>query len=323
MTPAQIQFVLKSWSQTQNVTATLINLSENHTFRIDASEGRRWILRVHRAGYNSKAEIESELEWMAALRADARIFTPRPIAAIDGDFVQVLEDGTGPRFAVLFEFETGQEPHPDDDLLVSFEQLGALAAQCHAHVQTFSPSTGFKRMSWTAATILHADGLWGDWRQAPGITPSVQKTLSTLCESLIEDLKAYGESADRFGLIHADMRLANLLIDNAQVKLIDFDDCGFGWFGYDFAAAISFMETLEKVPDLMAAWLRGYRQVRAFSAHDEARLHTMIMLRRMALLAWIGSHIETELAQSLEANFAGDTEMLAKRYLENSGHLFD
>ncbi len=42
------------------------------------------------------------------------------------------------------------------------------------------------------------------------------------------------------------MRLANLLIDGDRVTLIDFDDCGFGWFMYDFAAAISFFETIRR-----------------------------------------------------------------------------
>ena len=43
---------------------------------------------------------------------------------------------------------------------------------------------------------------------------------------------------------------------------------------------------------------------------------TMILLRRMALLAWIGSHAETGLARSHAESFAADTARLAKRYLE-------
>ncbi len=47
---------------------------------------------------------------------------------------------------------------------------------------------------------------------------------------------------ERFGLVHADIRLANLLVDGEHVRVIDFDDCGFSWFMYDFATTVSFIE---------------------------------------------------------------------------------
>ena len=57
----------------------------------------------------------------------------------------------------------------------------------------------------------------------------------------------------------ADLRLANLLIDGEAVKVIDFDDCGFGWHMYDAATPVSFYEHEPQVPRLLEAWLKGYR----------------------------------------------------------------
>ena len=53
---------------------------------------------------------------------------------------------------------------------------------------------------------------------------------------------AYGQGRERFGLVHADIRLANLLVDGDHVRVIDFDDCGLSWFMYDFATTVSFIE---------------------------------------------------------------------------------
>ena len=47
---------------------TLINLSENATYKLQAPDGRRWALRIHRDGYHSRAAIASELAWLMALR---------------------------------------------------------------------------------------------------------------------------------------------------------------------------------------------------------------------------------------------------------------
>ncbi|HVW91096.1 MAG TPA: phosphotransferase, partial [Devosia sp.] len=155
-------------------------------------------------------------------------------------------------------------------------------------------------------------------RSAPQVEGAVARTLEMLDARLRADLAAYGEGPDRFGLIHADMRLANLLVDGDRVTLIDFDDCGFGWFMYDFAAAISFHEADPQAPELRRRWLDGYRQVRTLSDADLGIIDAMVLLRRMALLAWIGSHGETALAQAHAADFARVTAELAGRYFSHS-----
>ena len=113
------------------------------------------------------------------------------------------------------------------------------------------------------------------------------------------------------------MRLANLLTGPNGTRLIDFDDCGFGWFMYDFAAAISFIEDDPRIPALKASWLEGYRAVRDLPREDEAEIDTFIMLRRMALLAWIGSHIEAPEPQALAPGFAETTARLGLQWLGN------
>jgi Ser/Thr protein kinase RdoA (MazF antagonist) len=147
------------------------------------------------------------------------------------------------------------------------------------------------------------------------VTPGIRAVLEQAEAAIRARLAAYGKGPDRYGLIHADMRLANLLISEGQTRLIDFDDCGFGWFLYDFAAAISFIEDDPRIPQFRAAWLAGYRSIRPLTAVDEAEMGTFIMLRRMALLAWIGSHIEAPEPQALAPHFASNTAALATEWL--------
>lgn len=312
-----VRAALSLWNGLEDGIPVLVNLSENHTFRIDTASGPAAVLRVHRPGYHTRLGIESELAWMQALRADAGLFTPRPIAGLDGQLVQEAEFSApgDVRFMVLFAFETGSEPEVSDDLTAVFHQLGQLSAQCHAHVERWVPPQSFERQVWTAEAILDPDAIWGDWRAAPGVGGPIRETLDRLDAALRQRLVDYGMGKDRFGLIHADMRLANLLVEDGVTRLIDFDDSGFCWFGYDFGAAVSFFEESDTVPALRAAWLAGYREHRAFSAEDEAMLDSFVMLRRMALLAWSGSHAETELAQSIHGTYAQGTAELAKRYL--------
>jgi Ser/Thr protein kinase RdoA (MazF antagonist) len=315
MRPSEVDSWLDYWAETAGGRATLVNHSENHTFRI-AAPGGRYFLRVHRPGYQSATAIESELAWLTALRRETDLPVPRPLPGRDGRLLQQLAAGEGaPRHAVLFAAEPGREPTPADDLAALFETLGRYAATAHRQAESFRPPAGFIRQRWDAGAILDAGGLWGDWRIAPHVEGRVAAVLAGLDAALRAELAAYGDAADRFGLIHADMRLANLLVDGDRVTLIDFDDCGFGWFMYDFAAAVSFHEDDPQAGEWRTRWLAGYEAVRPLAAADRVVLDAMVLLRRMALLAWIGSHHETELAQAHADDFAAGTARLAGKYL--------
>jgi Ser/Thr protein kinase RdoA (MazF antagonist) len=138
-------------------------------------------------------------------------------------------------------------------------------------------------------------------------------------ELIGQRLQHYGKGKDRFGLIHGDLRLANLLIDGKDVKVIDFDDSGFGWFMYDAATPVSFYEHDPKVPHLLHSWLTGYKRVTDLPREDEEEIPTFIMLRRILLVAWIGSHSETELAKSMGVPYTQGTVGLCEDYLRRFG----
>jgi len=176
--------------------------------------------------------------------------------------------------------------------------------------------TPFERLTWNLDAVFGPSPTWGDWRDAPNVTTDVKDVLEVVELKIRARLSNYGQAPERYNLIHADMRLANLLVSETETRLIDFDDCGLGWLMYDFAAAISFIEDDPRLPALKTAWLRGYRSIRTLSQEDEAEIDTFVMLRRMALLAWIGSHREAPEPQKYAPTFAKTTASLGKKFLQ-------
>ena len=73
------------------------------------------------------------------------------------------------------------------------------------------------------------------------------------------------------------------------------------------------------MPVLLDAWVRGYRRGGSLSAEGESEIETFVMLRRLLLVAWIGSHSETELAQSMGIAYTRGTLPLCERYLSRFG----
>lgn len=299
-------------------TAELLNLSENATYRIDAPDGRRWALRIHREGYQSDEAIASELAWAVALRQAGVAITPRPVPGLNGKLIQHIAHPrlAQPRRMVLFDWETGVEPAIDEDLTTSFQALGETAARMHVHARQWQRPSWFTRHTWNFETALGEDRPhWGRWRDGVGMDREKEKLFQRTVDLIGRRLAAYGMGGERFGLIHSDLRLANLLIDGQTVKVIDFDDCGFSWYMYDAATPVSFHEHEPQVPELIENWKAGYRKVLPLAREDEAEIPTFVMLRRILLVAWVASHIEAELPRSLGAGYTDGTLPLCEDYL--------
>ena len=314
------EHAVRRYELPDGVALKLINFSENATYRVDdAANGKTWALRVHRETYHSRAAIASELAWLLALKADGAALTPTPLRGRDGEYIQAVghEGLPRPRNVVLFAWEQGSEPAEND--MAGFELLGETAARMHAHVRSWQPPPWFERHTWDFDTSLGDRPHWGRWQDGMGMTSEASRIFGETVGLIGRRLERYGKSPDRFGLIHGDMRLANLLMDGCTVKVIDFDDCGFSWLLYDCATTVSFFEHKPEVPELLKAWMRGYRRFGTLSPADEAEIETFVMLRRLLLVAWIGSHSETELAQSMGIDYTRGTIPPCEHYLSRFG----
>src|SRR5690348_13766660 len=100
------QAALREYGCHPDASVSLMNVSENATYLIEDPAAGPSVLRVHRLGYHSQAEIASELAWMDALRAEAGVRTPQVLRTQGGEcFVNVVDGASGwQRYRVWFVF---------------------------------------------------------------------------------------------------------------------------------------------------------------------------------------------------------------------------
>jgi Ser/Thr protein kinase RdoA (MazF antagonist) len=311
---------LSEYDLASDATLRLLNLSENATYEVaDPHTGTVSILRVHRKDYHRHHEIESELDWLEALRLSGDVTVPRVLPTRDGRrVVTVDQDGTA-RFVVHFAMVSGIEPDEKTLTVADFHTLGQITAALHDHSMSWVRPAGFERFAWDWQHSLGDRPRWGRWQDAVGVGDAESAVLDPARRLLQRRLEQYGAGPDVFGLIHADLRLANLLVDGTDITVIDFDDCGLGWYFYDFGTAVSFFEDDPAVPEWQDAWATGYRSRRPLPAADEAMLPSFVLLRRLLLLAWMGSHSHSKESQAMSITYAKGSCELAERYLSFDG----
>ncbi|NJM08367.1 phosphotransferase [Candidatus Gracilibacteria bacterium] len=87
------------------------------------------------------------------------------------------------------------------------------------------------------------------------------------------------------------MHTGNCLFARDGVGVIDFEDCGFGYYLYDLAVALD--EVIARYPHDIAAYreqlLCGYRQERALARAEEDLLDLFVAIRLAELIRWYAS----------------------------------
>ena len=268
---------------------TLASRSENITFRADAAGGA-YSLRLHRPGYHTLEELNSERVWTRALR-EASHAVPEGIETPDGRaYVCVDIAGDETRLAGMTRWVEGEvladvlKREGDAPLADHFAKLGEIAAGLHAHSETWRPPAGFTRHAVDAEGLMSEVPHWGAFWDHAAVTPAERALMTATRERLYAALTHLPRDPLRFGMIHADLHHGNLLVDGEHLTVIDFDDAAFGWYIYDLAVCLGAYEARTDFADLQAALLRGYRTRRALGPEAEALLPMFLLARRLAEL---------------------------------------
>ena len=153
---------LSLWGVPEDARMRLINVAENTTYLVDASQGNKAILRVRGENYHTLRAIESELAWLETLGRKKVIKTPGYFLGRNGRAIQFgnTDKLNNARLMVLFHFVDGGAPNKSEDMVYGFRELGAKAARCHDHAISWVKPTHFKQLTWDADAVFGPAATW-------------------------------------------------------------------------------------------------------------------------------------------------------------------
>jgi Ser/Thr protein kinase RdoA (MazF antagonist) len=271
-----------------------LKVRENAVYAVHTADGGRVVLRIHRRGYHSDEALRSETLWLDALRADG-IEVPRALPSRAGRTFEVIEDADGPRQVDVFEWIDGRQLGSVDQSLAAdtatirsvYATVGALAARIHAQANAWRPPAGFHRHAWDREGLGGERPFWGRFWELETLRPAERRLLERLRGALDAELRRFGTAPDRFGLIHADLVPENVLVDGERVRVIDFDDAGFGWNLFEIATTLYFIRREPFYDVAREALVSGYRRHRPLPDEVLALLPAFLAARGTTYLGWI------------------------------------
>ncbi len=301
----------------------LADLRENAVFRVLLDGTARYALRIHRYGYHTDAALNSELVWIRALEKDG-IDVPQVVPTIAEDlFVTVTSDGVPePRQVDLFEWIDGEQlgaatENMEDETAFAniYYTVGEISARLHNQAVDWTPPPRFIRHAWDVEGLTGEQPVWGRFWEHPDLGVSERVLVEKARSRIREDLIAFGISKDRYSLIHSDILPENVLVQGERVRVIDFDDAGFGWHLYDIATTVADYRGEGRTDLKLEAMVEGYRSRRVLSDTHLERLDLFGLARGLTTLGWLSTRAETENARSAGRETIEKICELAERYL--------
>ncbi|WP_341890003.1 phosphotransferase [Variovorax sp. YR752] len=284
---------------------------ENRVYRVRTGEGR-FALRLRRPGYRSEAELLSEALWLEAMDR-AALQVPRPRRSLGG----ALLEKVGAHHVDMVGWLSGQPLGRSGDRLqvadapAVFRRLGREMARLHAACDVWQRPAGFARCAWNAEGLLGEAPLWGRFWDNPTLDAETRSLFTRFRREARLDLEACAATLDH-GLIHADLVRENVLVDGSLIRMLDFDDGGFGFRLFDLATVLLKNLAEPHYADLEAALRQGYASLRPL---DDRKLGLFMALRAVTYVGWIVPRMDEDGSCARNERFIAHARQLCADYL--------
>jgi Ser/Thr protein kinase RdoA (MazF antagonist) len=272
-------------------------LSQNWLYRLDTTDGRRFVVRVNRPGMRSALDVASEMAWLAALRRDTDLVVPDPLLDRSGHHVQLV-DGPGPdedkgrvvpHAVSVFGWIDGRNVGERVDPKLA-RAMGEAVGRLQDHADTFRPPQPFTTSTLDRVWTFGARPAWLDPGAAPH--PWFTRERSARIARAAERGQARIDAlhADRATLrfLHIDLHMGNVRRQKGGgLALLDFDDSRWAHPVQDFAIPLYYLWVRENGAELWDAYAEGYAGVRGDVPVDRRALLDLVAARQVDLLAFV------------------------------------
>ncbi|QVK17339.1 phosphotransferase [Mycoplasmatota bacterium] len=238
-----------------------------------------YVMRITDVNHRSVKEIEAELLFLEML-VENHVPVVRGIKLPHCDLIERFKTDHNEYLVVVFDKANGltwtEFKTNDSTYYMAGKQLGKI------HRISKTMKNDKQRENWSENQYL---------KDAYKVIPN-QDILEKM-EDLIASLNELQQSNDVFGLVHGDYNFANIIYNEDQLTIIDFDEAEYHWFIYDIAVYLFYYllggdpANMDKEPniELFKQFMKGYLEENIILVEWIDKLPLFFRLREFILLS--------------------------------------
>lgn len=246
--------------------------------------------------------------WLMFLSTEANLVISLPVKGHMSGITASNSIGVEPHWnAILYHFIEGQTRNGNEVTKNEIMEIGKFLAKMHSvsnkalHQQSSnseinhsSYTLGFARSQLTKLDwegLFSRDGIYYPGDENMTVFSDEQiSVMDAVAEKVKSAMDELGRNNDEFGLIHGDFLLKNILFHNKEVRALDFEYCGWGYYLYDLTPILWQLKPKSRYPQLEQALWDAYTSLRPLTERHRDLLETFIAGRQVASMRWIAAN---------------------------------
>lgn len=265
--------ILKRWGYDEG-SVFCLRASANFIF-IFKRNGELFFLRFNDLHEKEIEAIEAELEIVQYLAKNS-LNVAQPVLSLNKKYIEVVETEWGVFYSVVFEALRGD--HYDIEELTDKQTFvwGQTLGELHKVLKEMPDQFLKSRPSWR-------DQL----KMAKEIIPQSEKSAHRELERIQSWAEGLSRTKENFGLTHYDFELDNILFENSQTGILDFDDCASHWYIADIIHALRDAGKFDINCPVIKKFIEGYKSITELDtnilmeASKFERMHKLISFAKL------------------------------------------
>jgi Ser/Thr protein kinase RdoA (MazF antagonist) len=311
----------------ENASLTLLRHNENMVWKVELSEGLCYVLRIHIPANGleliHRAEwIESEMMFLSQLSENSDINVQKPIRTKAGRYVIHLPLSGG--FATLLSWLPGITFNQFENTAIHNAFLvGELVAKMHEYVLNWPDSCKLPRQTYDSERVMNAVNSLQEGIAMGLFTNDMYTELYKGAICICNKMEQENSREGWHGLIHGDLGLGNIIINDGIVSPIDFGLSGHGPFLFDLGGLMGTFDHTQ----LRKAVIDGYSKHRLLNQNDYRSIEAFFIaniyffmsmhLHNIKIHEWFGRRLPLVISDYVHP-FINGTQFLHKLIVNES-----
>jgi Ser/Thr protein kinase RdoA (MazF antagonist) len=234
------------------------------------------------------AHARSQIQWLEAIAKHSSVIVPEPIRTINGQpFTHVEIDGAHRR-AMLLRWLPGRRARSRGQRV--FVAAAKMIAKMHSFSENFRLPAGFSCRSLDDRYLFGTQFFIRDAKRGYRFRKSDRQIAARSEKIVCRAMEGLGRGARRFGLIHADLGLQNIIFHRGRPSPIDFDEFGKSWFIFDLAELMRTSITADNWRERKKLAVDAYSAERTLDSLEIEKFDAFIVATNVQYLNWAFLH---------------------------------
>ncbi|MEL6402903.1 MAG: phosphotransferase [Chloroflexota bacterium] len=276
--------VQEDWQLT-DAAVTWLSFTHHAVFEVQHSDHTYILKMLSDSDIAPENAIEREYRILSAL---ADVLQGIPTIVQNADSMPLIAEKDGYVYAVLYHKYGGTSPSNQTITPDTMVRLGEWLGNLH-NAQIDTTNLPLIQLDWEG--LFSERGVYHPGDENMDIFTDQQidimSTVTLRIQRIMEDI--FDSEDDTYGLIHGDLLLMNLLLDDADnaLHVLDFEYCGHGYYLYDLTPSLWQLKTNANYEALASSLWNAYVKVRPQVQEHYKWLETLIAGRQVASMRWV------------------------------------